>query len=104
MNIFMSLRPTKSQINFRKSQKISNIYLKRLLSYNSFYMLGIESTPYGPNRVNCRLTSPNNKIPGIDQLAQQMAQLALTINSLELILIKATNNLKKNVKLAKQLK
>ena len=35
----------KSQLNFRKSQKISNIYLKLSLSYNSFNLLWVESTP-----------------------------------------------------------
>ena len=36
-----------------KSQKISNIYLKRSLSYNSFNLLWVESTPPPgtPNRV-----------------------------------------------------
>ena len=43
--VFISLRPAKSQINFRKSQKISNIYLKRSLSYSSLYL------PNRPNRV-----------------------------------------------------
>ena len=44
MIVFVSLKPTKSQINFRKSQKVSNIYLKRSLSYSSFNLRWIEST------------------------------------------------------------
>ena len=47
MIVFVSLRPTKSQINFRKSQKIPNIYLKRSLSYSSFNLLWVKSTPLG---------------------------------------------------------
>ena len=51
MNGFISLRSTKSQRNFRKSQKISNNYLKRSLRCSSFNLLVVESTsPAGPDR------------------------------------------------------
>ena len=40
MNVFVSLKPTKSRTNFRKSQTNPKIF-----HYNNFNLLGVESTP-----------------------------------------------------------
>ena len=63
MIVFVSLRPIKSQANFRNSQKISNIYLKRLLSYSNFNLMWVESTPPPGQiglKIDCKMKSQSS--------------------------------------------